>query len=169
LGKNDQVDLPLLAIWFATGNNVQVAADTTRRLIHIRLDCLQERPEDRSEFRHANLLDWIAKNRGKLVSAGLTILSAYIKAGCPRTDIKPLGSFEGWSALPRQAVVWLGLPDPCLTRISLAESADTVADALGQMIEAFKAYDPTGQGVVAADLVRTLYPANRDHSHASGP
>jgi hypothetical protein len=48
LGKSQNVALPLTTCWYATGNNVQVKADTTRRIIHIRLDVLQQHPEQRS-------------------------------------------------------------------------------------------------------------------------
>jgi uncharacterized repeat protein (TIGR01451 family) len=40
------VELPLMPAWYATGNNVQAGADTCRRAIHIRLDVLEERPEE---------------------------------------------------------------------------------------------------------------------------
>jgi hypothetical protein len=30
LGKSQEVDLPLIPVWYGTGNNVAVAADTTR-------------------------------------------------------------------------------------------------------------------------------------------
>ncbi len=59
LGTNQQVDLPLLRVWYGTGNNVIVGDDTTRRIIHIRLDVLEEHPEERTGFRHPELIDWI--------------------------------------------------------------------------------------------------------------
>src|SRR5690606_17153515 len=117
-----------------------------RRIIHIRLDVLSERPEDRTDFRHPDLVAWLRERRPALVSAALTILSAYVRAGMPRQGLTPFGSFEGWSRLVREAVVWLGLPDPCLTRVRLAEQADTTADALTQLVEAWRAYDPHNLG-----------------------
>jgi len=159
LGKSEEVELPLIPAWYATGNNVQVAADTLRRIIHIRLDCLNEHPEDRSGFTHENLLAWVDKHRGKLLAAGLTIVSAHLKRGCPSKDLKPFGSFEGWSNVVREAVVWVGLPDPCLTRTKLAESADTTGDAVGQLIAAWRQYDWSERGVVVSDMLRELYPS----------
>ena len=41
----------------------------------------------------------------------------------------PFGSFEGWSHLVREAIVWAGQPDPCSTRAKLAESSDTTTDS----------------------------------------
>jgi hypothetical protein len=164
LGKSEEVELPLIPAWYATGNNVQVAADTTRRIIHIRLDCLTEKPEERSGFRHQNLLAWIDANRGRLLIAALTILSAYLKRGRASPDLKPFGSFEGWSSVVREAVVWVGLPDPCLTRTKLAESADTTTDALSQLIAAWQQYDWSSVGIVVSELLNMLYPAQREHA-----
>ena len=160
LGKSEQVDLPLLPVWFGTGNNVQVAADTTRRIIHIRMDVLEERPEDRTDFKHPDLVAWVKQERGRLLSAALTILSAFIRAGRPKQNLTPFGSFEGWSALVRECIVWLGLPDPCLTRVRLIESADTTADALTQFMDAFKQYDPHNLGIVISEMLAKLYPAD---------
>ena len=163
LGKSEQVDLPLLPVWYGTGNNVQVAADTTRRIIHIRLDVLEENPEDRTDFKHPDLIAWLKQERGRLLGAALTILSAYIRAGMPKQNVTPYGSFEGWSRLVREAVVWVGLPDPCLTRVRLAESADTIADALAQLIDAWVAIDAHGCGVVVSELLARLYPAEMQY------
>jgi hypothetical protein len=164
LGKSQQVDLPLTAVWYGTGNNVAVAADTTRRIIHIRLDVLEEKPEDRTGFRHPDLIGWLRKNRGLLLSHALTILVAYCNAGKPDQRLTPFGSFEGWSNLVRQAVVWAGLPDPCLTRTRLAETSDLTSESLGRLMEAWKAYDTSGRGVVISDLLARLYPAQREFS-----
>jgi hypothetical protein len=164
LGKSEQVDLPLLASWYATGNNVQVAADTTRRIIHVRLDVLEERPEDRTDFKHPDLIGWVKQERGPLLAAALTILSAYIRAGRPKQNLTPFGSFEGWSGLVREALVWLGMPDPCATRVKLVESSDTTADTLTQLIEGFEAIDPFNNGLVISELLNRLYPT--DHQFA---
>ncbi|MCC7406683.1 MAG: hypothetical protein IT442_01335 [Phycisphaeraceae bacterium] len=163
LGKSEEVELPLIPAWYATGNNVQVAADTARRIIHIRLDVLDEHPEHRSGFRHANLAEWIQTRRPRLLTAALTILSAYLRRGTPAQTLTPFGSFEGWSSVVRQAVVWSGLADPCATRARLAESADTTADALGQLIGAWREIDPFGTGIVVSDLLSKLYPSQHDY------
>jgi hypothetical protein len=157
LGKSELVDLPLMPAWYGTGNNVAVAADTTRRIIHVRLDVLEEHPEDRKDFKHPNLLDWVGQNRGKLLSAAITILAAYCRAGRPSQNLSSFGSFEGWSSIVRQAVVWAGLPDPCKTRTRLVEFSDTTSDAIGQLIHAWRAYDPGGRGLVVSDLLATIY------------
>lgn len=157
LGKSQNVDLPLISVWYGTGNNVAVAADTTRRIIHVRLDVLSERPEERDGFRHPELITWIKQHRPRLLVAALTILRAYCNAGRPRQGLAPFGSFEGWSKLVREAVVWVGMPDPCNTRVKLAEHADTTADALGQLIAAWPGVVAPGNGIVVSELLNRLY------------
>jgi hypothetical protein len=168
LGKSEEIELPLLATWYATGNNVQVAADTTRRIIHIRLNVPLERPEDRSDFTHPNLLAWLSKHRPQLLADAMTILSAYCNAGRPSQNLTPFGSFEGWSGLVRSAVVWVGLDDPCKTRTLLVESSDTTADALSQLIQAWREIDAFGQGFTVAELISKLYPADRAYAPIDG-
>ncbi len=162
LGRNENVDLPLQTIWFASGNNIILAADTARRVIHIRLDCLEDAPEERGGFKHSDLLVWVAEHRPRLVVAGLTILRAFFNAGCPQSEVPPFGSYEGWSHIVRHAVIWVSLPDPCQTRAALAETSDSTVDGLRQFIAACIACDPQQNGWTAAGLLGRLYPPHRD-------
>jgi hypothetical protein len=164
LGSSEQVELPLLPIWFATGNNVIVGADTARRIIPMRLDVLEEKPENRSDFKYPDLLGWVSRERGSLLAAGLTILSAFMRAGCPSQSLPPMGSFEGWSGLVRQAVVWAGMDDPCASRASMCEASDAVADSLRMLIDAWKSYAPPPQQIVVTNLLADLYPTQREHA-----
>ncbi len=165
LGHNRSINLPLFITWLATGNNVQVSSDTTRRTLHIRLDILAERPEDRSEFKHPDLLQWVRANRERLYVAALTILSGYIQAGRPRNGLRRFGSFDGWSDLVREAVVWIGLPDPCETRQTLLESADDTGDAIRGLLDALVIHDIDGRGFLVGELIEFLYP----HSGLTAP
>ncbi len=70
--------------------------------------------------------------------------------------LKPWGSFEAWSALVREAVVWAGLPDPAATRTELTSQADREAVALRQLIAGWEEIDPTGNGLTVAEVVSTL-------------
>ncbi|HMN39499.1 MAG TPA: bifunctional DNA primase/polymerase [Phycisphaerales bacterium] len=161
LGKSEQVDLPLIPTWLATGNNVTVGADTARRIIHVRLDVLEEKPEERRDFQHPNLLAWVIKERPRLYVAALTIVAAYMRAGKPVQAIDPFGSFEGWSDLVRGSLVWAGLPDPCLGRKRLVESADSARESLSAILDAFRQMDPANDGIVIAPLLLDLYGADK--------
>ena len=75
------------------------------------------------------------------------MLRAYIVAGKPKQDIPPYGSFEEWSGLVRSALVWLGMPDPNLTRARL-EADDPVSTALHSILTLwFTAFGKAGMTV----------------------
>ena len=54
----------------------------------------------------------VLRERGRYVSAALTIVRAWIVAGRPKAACKPLAGFGDWSDLCRQPLLWLGLADP---------------------------------------------------------
>ncbi|MBI1338474.1 MAG: hypothetical protein GC164_16145 [Phycisphaera sp.] len=158
LGQNRQVTVPLGIAWYATGNNIAVGADMGRRCLYIRLDAPEERPELRTGFQHPDLMAYVIEHRGELLVHALTVLRAYCAAGKPCQTLPSFGSFEGWSALVRQAVVWLGYKDPCETTGHLIANSDNDAADLGEFFEALKAYDPHNDGVIINNLVGVLYP-----------
>jgi len=111
-------------IWFITGNNISLAADTPERCLHIRLISHSEKPHLREDWKYPDLLGMVRTNRAKYLSAALTILKAYINAGMPKQNIPAWGSFEEWSRIVREAIVWIGMPDPAITRNELEIEAD---------------------------------------------
>jgi hypothetical protein len=157
LGVNRTVRLPLFVTWFATGNNVAVGADTARRVCHVRLECSEEHPERRAGFRHPDLLAWVEANRPPLLAAALTVLRAYCAAGRPDLGLAPWGSFTGWSALIRGAVVWCGLPDPAAGRLELQERSDATAEAMGALLAGWLRLDPHRRGLTAGEVVERVY------------
>lgn len=112
LGKSEMRRLPTRCLVLATGNNLVLSGDVTRRALVCRLDAGVERPDQR-QFRFDPREEALAR-RPQLVAAGLTILRAYISAGHPNPMSK-IGSFESWNVV-REALVWLGCHDPADTR-----------------------------------------------------
>jgi integrase len=164
LGTNTTVRAPLFVTWYATGNNVTVGADTARRVCHIRLESPLERPEERGDFRHPELLGWIDANRPSLLSDALTVLRGWYAAGRPDAAPKPWGSFTGWSGVVRNAVLYAGLPDPGETRGELQERSDTVAESMTGLLIGLEQLDPRRRGLTAADIIDRGYknpPAGR--------
>jgi hypothetical protein len=153
LGGNRQFRAPLAVTFFATGNNVAIRADTARRVCHVRLESPHERPEERTDVKRPHLIRWVVENRPRLLARALAILKGYHLAGRPDFELRPWGSFEAWSALVRNAVVWCGLPDPGLTRVAVQEQADETARGLRQLIAALEMIDPEGTGRTAAEIV----------------
>jgi len=157
LGRSEMAtNIPLSVVWMATGNNVQLQADTARRTLHIRLESPEERPEERQGFHHAKLLDWIQRERPRLVTAALTILSGYCAAGRPNMGLKPWGSFDAWSDLVRSAITWAGVDDPGETRTELNATADGEGNALRRLIEGWAAIDEDGRGLTVASVIDAI-------------
>ena len=156
LGRSEIVEMPLKTTWAATGNNVILRADTSRRVCPVRLESNLENPEERQGFAHPNLLQWVRQQRSRLLAAGLTILAAFCHAKRPVQGLKAWGSFEGWSDLVRQALVWVDLPDPGDAREELRRSCDQEASALKALIAGWSEIDPDGTGLSAAKLIEKL-------------
>jgi hypothetical protein len=116
LGTNEQREAPLNLVFFASGNNMQFRGDTARRTVPIDLAPAEERPDERTGFRHVPLLPWVQRHRRGLVKAALTVLKAFFVAGCPTQALTPFGSYEPWSDLIRNCLVWIGEADPCAAR-----------------------------------------------------
>jgi hypothetical protein len=84
----------------------------------------------------------VPEHRAELVAAALTVLRAFIVAGSPGAEeLEAFGRFEAWSMLIRAALVWLGEPDPCISRESIARD-DPVRAFAGSLIEMLEAAFP---------------------------
>ena len=86
---------------FATGNNIVVKGDLTRRTVRTRLDANTEDPTRRTFS--GNPVSAVLADRGRYVAAVLTIARAYMGAGKPNPQ-KRIPSYEPWS--PRRPTRW---------------------------------------------------------------
>jgi hypothetical protein len=68
--------------------------------------------------------------------------------------LTPWGSFEGWSALVRSAVVWCKMPDPGKTREGLRRRSRPEESALPAFLAGLTRLDPKGIGFTAASVIR---------------
>lgn len=154
LGKSEiSPEYPIVSTFWATGNNVEIRGDLVRRIIPIRLDSPEENPETRQGFTHTPLLDWIHDNRMPLLTSALTIVRGFFAAGCPKPKVLPLGSFEGWSDTIRGAVLWAGLPDPCIGRAEIAEKGDKDKNFLLGLVQVMQIIDRNCVGMTASALI----------------
>lgn len=100
LGGNKMIHLPITQTWLATGNNVELDADLARRCVMCRLNAKAEIPSERplGSFHHVPLQAWVRSNQSGLTSAILTLVNAWIAAGCPAPQrvTTMLGSYESW-------------------------------------------------------------------------
>jgi putative DNA primase/helicase len=150
LGTSKLVKVPSRACCFATGNNIQLVGDMTRRVVLCWLDPDMERPETR-QF-SGNPFAAVMEYRGKYIGAALTIVRAYVVAGCPN-DLPALASFEDWSRLVRSALVWLGCVDPLQT-MEKARAEDPVTSALSALFSAW--YQATGSKIHTTASIKGL-------------
>lgn len=157
LGKNEMSELmPMRAVWVATGNGVVLGADTARRALMVRLEPQQEHPEDRTGprpgtvWKYPSITSHVKTHRVELLTAALTIVKAYLKAGRPNLDLPAIGSFDGWSKTIRSSIVWAGAADPCLTTKD-SRAADLDDFALKRMVACWPVADDvevTAHGLV---------------------
>lgn len=134
LSLNDEVMLPNRTLWLVTMNNAQLAEDVARRCVIVRLVSPDARPEDRTGFAIENVDQWVLQNRGRLIHGWLTLLRAFHVAKRPSQGLRSLGSFEEWSNMVRNCMVWLGLPDPLERAVEFAERSDTHASAHERLV-----------------------------------
>ena len=154
LGHSELIEAPLRMALYGSGNNVILAADTARRVCHIRLESPLENPEDRDGFKYADIRRHVRRNRPALLSASLTVVRGFIAAGSPDQKLKPWGSFEGWSDLIRNTIVWAGQADPGETRTELRATSDSEAGVLRQMLLAVAQVDAESHGLKTSDMLK---------------
>jgi putative DNA primase/helicase len=153
LGSSVMKKVESRACCFATGNNIKLVGDMTRRVLLCSLDPNMERPELR-EFK-ANPFEAVIADRPGYIAAALVIVRAYASAGYPGA-LSSVASFEGWSRLVRSALVWLGQPDPVMS-MEKARDEDPITLALTSLLTAWRPVvgsDPktVGEIIAIADL-----------------
>jgi hypothetical protein len=130
LGASETVTLPNRCGVLLTGNNITAAGDLARRCLVVRLDVDAETARGRS-FAIPNLKAYVAAHRPQLLVDALTVLVAYAQteyaAGLPM----PLESFEQFSRIARDPLVWLDVGDAVETQTLETE------DELAPLREAF--------------------------------
>jgi hypothetical protein len=136
LGVSENRAVPIRTVFIATANNVSLSTDLVRRSLHCRLEPPCEAPEARpaSDFQHADLRGHVREHRALYLAAALTIVRAYAVAGRPRVEAKPMGSFEEWCRVVRDALVWAGGADPVETQAGLREHSDVERDELATLL-----------------------------------
>jgi putative DNA primase/helicase len=149
LGKSERVRIEARCTVLATGNNLRLLGDMTRRVLRCTLDANQERPELR-QFKRDPVAEVLA-DRGRYVAAALTIVRAYIAAGRPCVASR-LASFEGWSDTVRSALTWLGRADP-LETMDAARKDDPMLQAMEAVFAGLKEAIGIGQKTSVAEII----------------
>jgi len=156
LGSSTIRTLPWQAVMFATGNNVVLPEDTRRRVLVSRLESALENPEDREDVR--DLPAYATAARRELVRAGLTVLRSFASHGRPHTGGARWGSFEEWSRLIPQAIVFAGGADVLAAR-PRGDAGDDDATATAALLERLPML--SASPLTAKQIVALLWPADR--------
>lgn len=142
LGQTKQVEFPNTITFMATGNNIQLAADLTRRTIPIRNEPRTAQPERRTFSR--DLMVYTIQHQPRLAIAALTILRAWLQSHHDE-PVPILGGFPGWSQIVRGAVLWLGFPDPVPAVSTLASYADSRVQQIESVVRWWLETFPDGK------------------------
>lgn len=155
-------------VFLATGNNIRFGADMSRRVMPIRLSSPLARPEDRTDFKHPNIVDHVKETRHKAVAAILTAVRSYMAAGCPAIDQKTWGSFEAWTKIIRGTITWLGYADPLDAR-EIVRANDQTADHFGILVGVIEeCMASMGGEITVADIARHISDASFDETKPMG-
>lgn len=161
LGTTSTVRVPARAVWWLTGNNFELGGDMARRTIHIRLESRLENPEERTDLRHPDLLDWVRRERRRLVACALTVLRAAAVASVIPCGTGLWGSFESWSAVVPPVLKWLDMPSPLDARAT-TDTADDEKASIGALLDGLRRLcpkpDAVPQPMSARAIVDALYP-----------
>lgn len=166
LGSSVNFDCDVNSITCWTGNNLEAEGDTTRRVIPIEIESKDLHPEDRHFDFDPELLTM--ENRVEIVTALLTIVRGWYAAGCPRTRTSVMGSYEEWSSIIPEILVWLGASNP----IEARKTSSVVTDKMLRRLIALAAlWETTEQclerprGLTVQDVMRFLYPGRTEATH----
>lgn len=132
LGVSKDVSCSTRTLFLFSGNNVGPVRDMARRVLTIHLDARCENPVARV-FKRPHLEAEVRRDRTRYVSAALIVIRAWIAAGAPHTEVKPVASYGQWADWCRQPLLWLGLPDPA-ERLFEQLKHDPDAEMLGRML-----------------------------------
>lgn len=146
LGVSKTATVSTRTLFLGSGNNVGPIRDLLRRVLTIHIDPRCATPATMTYSGYP--VDKVRKNRGKYVTAVLTIIQAWRKVGMPRRDADSIVTFGGaWSDYCRYPLMWLGHPDPATALLEQVRH-DPDGDSLsGLMTEWHKAFGSTATTV----------------------
>jgi hypothetical protein len=135
LGASRTIQVSTNTFVMGSGNNIGPVRDMCRRVVSI---SLRPRTEAVATLRYAGRpVEKVRARRGHYVSLALTIIRAWYEADCPRTDVADVATFEAWTDMCRQPLLWLGEPDPAASLIEQIRT-DPDAEALGAFLSAWR-------------------------------
>lgn len=151
LGKSEAPELECRSTVFATGNNLVLTGDMTRRALVCSLDAGIERPELRA-FDFDPVAEVLA-DRGRFVAAALTVIRAYRVAGAPKV-CGAIGSYEDWSDMVRSPLIWLAQADP-VASMETAREEDPELSAIRELFGQWREHLSLSSGYTTNAIIKT--------------
>jgi hypothetical protein len=166
LGESVTTGIANKAVLVASGNNLTPVSALARRSLVIRLDANTENLRERV-FKIVNPRRYIMEHRGPLLVDALTIVKAYLMSADDAGYTMPveLPSFERWSQLARNPLIWLGMADPVVTQLN---ETDDETKNVGPIFEKLAANfgDKPFKAADMARIVGSLSDENNELSDA---
>jgi hypothetical protein len=130
LGRSASANAKVRAIWLGTGNNVSMSTEITRRTVRIRLTPQTDRPEERTDFAHDDLMEFIEGHRPELVQAAHVIVKNAIQAGLPKPKSRVMASFIRYSRIIGSILECAGYTQFLANHRELQTGSDAEREAL---------------------------------------
>jgi len=162
LGVSKTASVSTRTLFLSSGNNVGPIQDMTRRCITINLSPQCEIPAARI-FSRPDLVSEVLRERGRYVSAALTLIRAWIVAGRPKASCRGLAGYGNWSDHCRQPLLWLGIADPTESVFS-AMAEDPDRDMLLRLLDAWMQAFGRTAAMVRDVMRRTMSPSNNENA-----
>jgi len=151
LGESVTSAIPNKTVLVASGNNMTPVSALARRSIVVRLDANTEHLRERV-FKIVNPRRHIMEHRAQLLVDALTIIRAYISLKAFVKMPVELPSFERWSHLARNPLIWLGMADPVVTQLN---ETDDETRNVGPLFERMAA-NFGGRTFTAGEMARVV-------------
>ena len=154
LGVSKTATVSTRTLFLGSGNNVGPVRDLLRRVLTIHIDPRCATP---ATMTYKNFpVEKVRNQRGRYVTAVLTIILAWRKVGSPRAAIESIVTFGGaWSDYCRHPLIWLGHPDPAtalLEQVKHDPDADALAGLMAEWQKVFGSSATTVRKAVGTAL-----------------
>lgn len=151
--NTENISKAMRVVFAVTGNNLEIAGDSSRRWLACQLLSVEDRPENR-QFKRSRIRAWVDQNRQKYLAAALTILRyrwvvGTMENGTLQNILPPVASFEEWCAVIRDSVFLATDLDPWSTNAKVRK-LDVEADALDMVHACLKGAAWTSAEIVEA-------------------
>jgi putative DNA primase/helicase len=150
LGETQHLAAINLATVSLTGNNLTPAGDIARRSLAIRLDGDVPASElSKRVFKIKSPRQYVLKHRVELMTAALLVLRGHQQSGYT-SELPSLPSFESWSGVVRDALLWLGVADPLETQVAEADDeTNHLEEAFKLLVQVFAGRELTASDIAA--------------------